>query len=571
MLLSKLFIILTSLILSQPVVEQDTTTFIHPLKIPIVLSASFAELRANHFHSGVDFKTQGVIGQEVVAPADGYVYRIGVSPSGYGNALYIRHPSGVSTVYGHLDRFIPEIEEYVTEQQYEQKSFSVSLFPPSNMFHFKQGDLIGYSGNSGGSTGPHLHFEVRNSANEHAMDPLFFDIGAKDTRKPVVTNIAIYTIEDNSTVNGKYGRRLFNVEGDNGKYYIHPNTTITLHGRIGFGIKAYDLLNGANNKCGIRSIELYIDSVLHYKHTIDEFSFDETKYINSHIDYDLYKRNNLYLDKLFVAPNDQLSIYDELIDDGTVTFNDNKTHSVEMKLFDSTGNISILSFKVKSDAAEPSDIHTDTDYTYMPYNETNVFRANNIYVSISSGTFYDNVKFKYDVTEGGPNMYSDLHHVHNIYTPVHKTYTLKIKPTSIPKGKVNKLIITLLNGTRRYPVKTTYTSDGYLTAFPSDLGDFYVDIDTVAPKITPVTQINGANLSGKKEMRIKITDNFSGISSYSGTIDGEWALFEYDSKNAVLIYKFSKARIQKSKQHTLSVKVKDVSNNESTYGASFYW
>lgn len=552
----------------------DSSIFISPVKIPLVLSANFGELRSDHFHSGIDIKTQGAIGKEVVAPADGYVYRIGVQSGGYGNALYIRHSSGYSTVYGHLDRFTPEIEEYVTNQQYRQKSFQVNLFPPIGRFFFLQGDIIGYSGNSGGSTGPHLHFEVRDAATENPVDPLAFHFGVNDTRKPVFDRIVIYPIANDSRVNNKNIKRTYKIEGSDGQYYIHPENIITVHGETGFGIKAYDLLNGASNKCGLHSMELTIDGVTLYKYVIDEYSYAETKYVNSHIDYEMLKRNKIYVQQAFVSPNDKLSIYKDVVNNGIYTFDDDKRHDVEIVITDSNNNKSTLNFKVTSDSSKPEEIPDDNNknVTMMPYNTSNVFRAPNLHISIPSGSLYDSLLFEYDVTSDDKYIFSDLHHLHDEYTPLHKAFTVKIKPTSIVEGKESKMVVAMMKDNNlQSALKTTFTPDGFFTASASSFGNYYIDIDTVAPKIVPVNSIKGVDMSGRREIKIRITDSFSGIQSYEATIDGNWALFEYDAKNNVIIYKFSKARINKSVTHNLQLKVTDNANNESFYEAGFFW
>ena len=553
--------------------SKDSTTFISPVTIPLYLSANFGELRSDHFHSGIDIKTQGVVGKEVVAAADGYVYRIGVLPGGFGKTLYVRHASGYSTVYAHLDRFIPVIDEYVLDEQYRTESFQVNLYPTKDQFVFKQGELIGYAGNSGSSTGPHLHYEIRDSRNENPVDPLQFAFGIKDTRKPIFEKLIVYPMDEQSVINGKNSKKTFNIEGDNGEYYIHPDNKIVVNGTAGFGIKAYDLLNGASNKCGIHSMEMSVDGNPVYKYVLDEYSYDETKYVNSHIDYETLQKEKYYVQELFTAPNDKLSIYGDIVNNGRVSFSDNLAHRVVIVVKDSHGNSSSLAFNFQNDTtATAITTAAPQNFVMMPFNTTNVFRAENINVSIPSGSLYDSLRFVYNVTKGDEKMYSDLHRVHDIYTPIHKSFTLKIRPKTVPSGKESKLLIVKLdNSKRKNPLKTELTSDGFLTASASGFGDYFVDIDTVPPRITPQGNINGETLSGKKEIRIKITDDLSGIKSYVPVIDGKWAMFEFDQKNEMLIYQFDKARIQKSGSHKLVLTVTDNVGNTKVYEAEFKW
>jgi murein DD-endopeptidase MepM/ murein hydrolase activator NlpD len=569
-------IFLVSLFLASPLVtfsQKDSTAFISPVKIPLLLSANFAELRSDHFHSGIDIKTQGVVGKEVVAPADGYVYRISVTANGFGNALYIRHPSGYSTVYGHLDRFIPEIEHYVTNEQYSRRTFALNLYPPANMFSFKQGDLIGYAGNSGGSTGPHLHYEMRDSNTENPINPLAFYFGVNDTRKPIFEQLAIYPLDNNSRVNNRNTKRVISIQGGDGSYYLHPDNKLTLHGKIGFGIRAYDLLNGASNKCGIYSMSLYVDDNLIFRYVVDQYSYNETQYINSHIDYEAYIKNRVYFQKTFVAPNDKLSIYSDLTNNGIFEFTDNDIHNVKVSITDSDGNSSLLSFNVQSDANPSEPVADETaPYTLFRYDQPNVFRAENLFLSIPAGTLFDSLKFRYDVTPAGTGMYSDMHKIHDIYTPIQKSFQLKIKPKNIPSGKESKLLIVKQTDPKtKSPLKSTLTPDGFLTADAGGFGDYYIDIDTVAPRISPQTNIKDVDFTGRKDIRIKISDNLSGIKDYVATIDGGWALFEYDLKNEMLIYNFRKSRIKESSSHNLILTVTDNVENSSVYEAEFKW
>jgi murein DD-endopeptidase MepM/ murein hydrolase activator NlpD len=244
--------------------QTDKSLFISPLKIPLSLSSNFGDLRADHFHSGIDIKTQSVTGKEVVASASGYIYLIIVSPVGFGRAIFIRHPSGYSTVYGHLDKFSPEIEEYIIAQQYSNKSFPVTIYPPKERFQVTQGEIIAYSGNSGSSFGPHLHYEIRKSDGEKPINPLFFSFGIEDNLMPVIENLAVYPENRYTSINNLNRETFISVSGSMGKYYLSGENELRIHGPAGFGIKSYDLMNNSMSRFGISSIELLIDSVSHF-------------------------------------------------------------------------------------------------------------------------------------------------------------------------------------------------------------------------------------------------------------------------------------------------------------------
>jgi len=554
-------------------IQKDKSIFISPVKIPQLLSANFGELRIDHFHSGLDIKTQGVTGKEVVASASGYICRISVSPGGFGNALYIRHPSGYSTVYGHLDRFVSRIEDYVKKQQYAKKNFQITLFPEKEEFPVKQGELIAYSGNSGSSGGPHLHFEIRKSDNEKPINPLLFEFGMADNIPPVIEKLVIYPINRHTSINNKNAIKKINVTGGHGIYSVTRENGISINGLAGFGIKAYDIMNDSPNKVALYSIELSIDSTSIFKYKMDGFSFDESRYVNSHIDYETYMKENIYIERTFVLPGDKLSVYKNVINRGLFNFNDNKTHNGQIIVTDASNNKSVLKFQIKSQAGKPQpeqDI-IDNNIEVMPYNIANKFSAENISINLPAGTLYDTLNFSYKKESGTSEMLSDLHYVHNNLTPVHKAYSLSIKPKTIPAGKESKLLIVQLADDQKKNAVNGFWSDGYLTADVLSFGRFYIGIDTIAPVISAIGLVQDANLTGKKEIRIRITDELSGIKSYIPSIDGNWALFEYDQKNDMLIYKFDETRITKGTKHNLSLKVTDNKDNSSSYNCSFTW
>jgi len=573
MLLTKLLLISILFLNTLDDRPKEQSIFISPVKIPLLLSANFGELRINHYHSGLDIKTQGVIGKEVVATASGYIYRISVSPGGFGKALYVRHSSGYSTVYGHLDKFTPEIEEYVNSQQYAKKSFQITLFPSKEKFPVRQGELIAYSGNTGGSSGPHLHYEIRKSDNEKPINPLFFEFGTVDNIKPVIEKLAIYPVNRNTLINNQNIVRKINVSGRDGNYYIPDDNKIEITGLAGFGIKSFDLLNDSYNKCGVYSIELTIDSISIFKYMMDGFSFDESRFINSHIDYESYQKEHIYIERAFILPNDKLSVYKDVINRGVFNFNDDRIHNAQIAVTDVHNNRSVLSFKIKSQSTNSRNIGglADKDIRIFPYERSNKFASEKLSLSIPSGALYDTLFFEYRNIPGTREMYSDLHFVHNQYTPLHKAYTMSILPNRIPAGKESKMLLVQLGDDRQKSALNSKWEGGYLTAEAFSFGKFYIGIDTVSPVISANGLVSGANLTGKKEIKIRITDDFSGIKSYDASIDGKWSLFEYDLKNNLLIYRFDENRIAKGTKHNLLLKVYDNKDNFSFFNCDFTW
>lgn len=573
MLLIRLFIFSILLYSTLNDIPKDKTIFISPLKIPEFLSSNFGELRTDHFHSGLDIKTQSVTGKDVVATADGYIYRIGVSPVGFGNSLFIRHPSGYSTVYGHLERFAPEIEKYVKKRQYEQKSFAIVLWPKKDEIPVKQGDLIAWSGNSGGSGGPHLHYEIRKSEDEKPINPLLFNSGIFDNKKPVFEKLVIYPVNQHTLINNRNTVKRMDVSGSNGTYFIPSENEITISGLAGFGIKAYDTMDNNPSRFSVYSIELSIDSISIFKYCMDGFLFSESRYVNSHIDYETFMKENIYIERAFVLPGDRLSVYKHTINRGLFNFKDNKTHFAEIIVTDAYNNKSTLTFRIRTqkEKRQTQAVPADQNLVIMPYEKSNKFTSENVSVNIPSGALYDTLRFSYKMEKRINTMYSDLHYIHNKFTPLHKAFTLSVKPAIIPAGKESKMLLVRLDDDLKKVAATSSWTGAYLTADLLSFGRYYVGIDTIAPFISANGLVNGANLTGKKEIRIMIKDDLSGIKSYEPTIDGNWALFEYDQKNDMLIYKFDEARIRKGSKHSLSLKVIDNKDNYSTFNCNFIW
>lgn len=544
-----------------------------PLDIPLILSANFGELRSGHFHSGVDFKTGGITGKKVYSAADGYIYRIAVSPTGFGKAIYIRHRNGLSTVYGHLSGFSPDIEDYVKKSQYQRQSFAVNLFPESDMFRISDGEIIGYSGNSGSSMGPHLHFEVRKTTGEKPVNPIqYYNI--EDDIRPVINSVAIYPAGPSSMVNGKNDKLILKAHKRGEHYTAGQGSSVRVAGPVGFGINTHDYVNGSWNRCGVKIINLKVDDRLIYSHTIDEFSFGETRYINSHIDYEEKIRSSTYIQKTFREPNNRISTYNHLINNGITETTDGESHEVEISVSDFNNNYSSVTFTIEAERAVRGSTE-EAGSKLMPYGQPNEFIRDDIKINFPANCFYDSIYFRYKKIPGGPGLlYSDIHQVHNKYIPVHLSYGLAIKVRDDIPGKLrSKLCLVSVGGDNMEQLSFAGGSwnDGFIEGQLRELGRYAAGIDTIAPSIDPLGWHDGDRLREGEELVIRINDDFSGIGDYKALIDGKWALFEWDPKTSLLRYKPDPDYISQAQLHKLELTVRDRRNNESKIKLSFYW
>jgi murein DD-endopeptidase MepM/ murein hydrolase activator NlpD len=542
--------------------------FQSPVDFGISLSGSFGEVRKNHFHSGIDIRTEGVTGKPVRAIADGYVQRIFISPAGFGKALYVLHPNGFTSVYGHLDRFNSRIGNWIKAEQYKKESFEMDISIQPGVLPVKKGDIIAYSGNSGSSGGPHLHFEIRDGGTQEIINPLLFGISVKDLIPPKIYSVKIYPLGDNSLVNFSNKPLSIDVTGSGGEYSIKSQETVKVTGNIIFGIEAYDYLNNSELKTGITSIELWVDATRYFSQTLEKFAFSETRYVNSIIDYPAFIKSGEKIQRSYVAPNNRMSIYGQSDYIGIVNFTDSGTHKVRYIVKDIYGNRSELSFLVSSHPPPPGGRYMEKQPagTLFQCKSANRFANNDLILELPDDALYEDLDFIYSSSDRTNGNYSKIHHLQDKYTPVHSLCNLSIKTEGLPKSLESKSVIVKIEEPGKYSSKGGKWEKGFIMTQVKEFGDYTVKVDTVAPVIHAINVFSGKKVSSQGTIKMKISDNLSGIRSYRGTLNGKWILMDYDAKNQSLTYAFDD-RIHSGKNEFV-LTVRDNVGNESVYRTS---
>ena len=541
--------------------------FRSPISGTIRLSGTFGELRPNHFHAGIDIKAKdGKIGQSLLAAADGYVSRIKMQSGGYGKVLYINHPNGYTTVYAHLHEFDPAVEAYVKKMQKEKESFELELFPQPNQFVFKKGERVGKLGMSGRSYGPHLHFEIRDTRTEKPINPLLFGINVTDNIPPRAHQIKIYSLNDKRET---LATKKIDLRKNGKRYSVSKDTVVIGAWRVGLGIKVYDNQNGASNWNGIYSLQMLQDGEPVYDFKMETFAFDETRYINAHLDYEEQVDNKSYFNRCYTLPGNNLSIYDQRIEDGVITLRSGKASKINMIIKDVAGNTSTLQFWVKRGEVKTPD---SKNYNYiLPYDEDNQIETNGLYLFLKKGTLYENMYLKYstaiDKSEG---VFSSVHQIQDYKTPAHRYFDLGIQPNGLPENLRDKAFLAYC-GKSKAPINCGGEwKNEKLQAKVRDFGNYCIMVDTQAPKITPVRF--QSNMRGTSKMTFKVEENFETARNldpftYKVTVDGQWILMEYDGKNDLLVHRFD-GSIPKGK-HDIRIEVKDLRGNENVLERSF--
>jgi hypothetical protein len=537
-----------------------------PVGGEIHLTGTFGELRSNHYHAGLDI--DGSTGVPVYAAADGYVSNIKVQAGSYGNVLYIKHPNGYTTLYAHLDRFSPEIQQYVRSIQYKKERFEVDLRPPETMFRVKQGQEIGKMGNTGGSTGPHLHFEIRNTATQKVLNPLLFGIPVQDNVAPEIRDMKVYFLNEKREV---MGSKPFSIKKQKDGTYELEGDTVRIGGwHVGFGVKAYDGMTGFRNDNGIYALSMYTDDRLAYEWRMDELDFDQSRYINAHIDYSAQRRFGAWFHRCFVLPGDRLSNYKRTETLGSVALFEEKPVKITIKAVDAGGNATAVTFWALRDADHMETFDTPAHQFALPSDAESRIDLADFRLIIPKGALYETLPLQYssEPTKAS-RTFSSMHHVQNRLTPVQRYYEIGIKPFNLPDELKHKAVIAQCGSGRPDNCGSAWNGE-FLTTKMREFGDYCVMIDTTAPTIVPI--VFNKNMRKNSTIAFRISDNMAvnGLADglyFRGTIDGKWVLFEYDKKRARITYTFDEH--VGPGEHKVRIVVRDDRENEGKFERSF--
>ena len=539
-----------------------------PLDLPMGMAGAFGEIRPNHLHSGIDLRTNQQEGYPVHAVANGFVSRIRVQAYGFGYALYIDHPNGYTSVYGHLKQYNDKITAWLHQKQYELEQFDVDLFPKPGDLPVLKNEIVALTGSSGVSGGPHLHYEIRNTLTEYPINPLLFGYQLTDTIPPYIKSIRIIPLKGRGRINGKaVPIDLAVKKTSRNKYRISTSQPLELSGEIIFGIDAEDFQNGNEIPTGVYSLGFYMDEKCYTALHLETFSFKQNRAANSILDYaECMKSGHRYVRSL-VEPWNPLKIYDVVQDNGIFRFNDNQTHEVKIEVKDIQGNISEITIPVKSKVAYiPTVMHTGFQGIFYG-NKNNTFETPNMKISIPKGELYDTLYFRSNAVGADRRLVSAVYSIQDKYTPVHDYFSLSIKTKPVKPELTTKLVMVHLDDDGSLSGVGGEWVKGFMTAKVNTFGKYGVALDTIPPVIKPLTNLSKKTLPADGVIQFRITDNLSGIKSYRGFLNGKWVLMSFDGKSSRLTLDFEGLTIPG--ENTLGIEFEDRVGNKAIFEKTF--
>ena len=526
-----------------------------PIDAPFDLSGTFGEFRSR-FHTGIDFKSRGVQGQKIFSIEDGYVSRIEVNNYGYGKVIYIDHLNGFTSVYAHLKNFSPELDEYIKSELYKSKRNSIKKFPKTNQLRINKGEVIGYSGNTGRSFGPHLHFEIRDTKSQDAINPLMFNYTYKDDERPIIRGLYIIN-ENNSLVRNSPIRK--KVKKINDSTYTVDD--FEYNGKIGIGLDIYDIqYKNLYNQNGVYKVELFIDSILKYSYKMDKIKFSENHYKKIMYDYLSLAQKNKKVLKIYTPRNSDLSFLKNNKFNGIINSDSIRDNSLLVKVSDWNGNSSSIKFNLKANDS----ISRRSSYNGIEIltNQNYTLNKNSSIIEIGKNTFYDdllmNISYQSDTLNLGKEK-DPFRSSIRIKLPHKISDTLELRQSFVGK---------IINGKISYI--SSKKNKSYIYANTSSLGEYIISKDTLKPDIKPINFKNNSNIKVKNTLRLRLKDDLSGIKNYSSYFNGNWALFEYEPKSNMIFHNLSDGII-KDGENELIIKYEDGVGNKGVYQTKVYY
>ena len=528
-----------------------------PIDLPLNLSGTFGEFRSSHFHYGLDVTTNKKPGYNVYSIDSGSVVRINVSTSGYGKALYINHPNGLTSVYAHLKEFSPKIQEYIKTQQYLNKSYSVQKFFNNGEMKVNKGDLIGYTGNTGGSSGPHLHFEIRDTKSQNPINPLSFNYKYDDSNRPIIKSLYLFNEDD---IFKKRNPKKYEIKKINDSLYIADK--IVYSNKIGIGIEVYDRQSNNNyNRNGVYEVKMFIDSVLNFSYKMDKINIDESVFRKIFYDYLLLKTKKKRIQKVYYPLNSKLNFLNHNVNTGIFKSSDKYEKDVLIEVSDWNNNKSYLNFKIEGITSNI--IEKSIDGIEVVPSQKYLIKKNNIEIGFKKNSFFNKVALNIEYQNDTLRIDEDIY-------PLRKSYNIKIYKQvedSIIKrqsyiGLINK------NGTVSY-LKTN-KKDNFFSTNSSILGSYTLSRDSINPEVKPLNFSLNKDISNQKTIRLRIYDKTSGIKSYNVFINNKWALFEHEPKSNLIFHNIDDGII-KNGENKITIKVIDGVGNKTEFNSKVYW
>ena len=528
-----------------------------PIDLPLNLSGTFGEFRSSHFHYGLDITTNKKSGYEVYSIESGSIIRIRVSTSGYGKAIYVDHLNGLTSVYAHLKEFSPKIQEYIKGQQYLRKSYNIQKFFNVGDLVIDKGELIGYSGNTGGSSGPHLHFEIRDTKSQNPLNPLSFEYKYEDNRRPIIRSLYVFDETDSFK---KDNPKQYPIEKINDS--IYKSKKVIYNNDIGIGVEVYDRQSGNNyNRNGIYEIRMYLDSILNFSYKMDNINISESIFRKVFYDYSLLKTRGVRVQKIYYPPNSKLSFLNHNTKTGIFDSNDSIKKEVKIEVIDWNNNKSYLKFQIEG---SPSNIKENpiSGIEIVPDQEYKIKR-NNVEVDFRRNSFFNKVALNIESNNDTLKVGKDIH-------PLRKSYNIKINKKIEDSIVRRQSYIGLINKNGKISYLNTSKNKNSFSVNSSILGSYILSRDSIRPEVKPLNFSLNKDVSKQKTIRLRIYDNISGIKSYEVLINNKWALFEYEPKSN-LIFHTIKDGIIKNGENSIDIKVKDGVGNETKMNSKVYW